>query len=140
MIYDLDEPDGHEWEALKEPLERLANQVVGRIYQPPRRKFYSGIMHSKMEKINIGECDHLSDYNFRNALSMHNDHAIYHSTPGYLQWNWQAQGSVKTKVTNGVAVAEHIRRTDPAAFELLSTVHITHAVRTNHYSSDGNYA
>jgi len=78
--------------------------------------------------------------NFTNPLSMHTDHAIYEETPGYLQWNWQAQASVTTKVCNGVSVAEYIRETNPSAFKLLTTVHVTHAVRTNHYTFDGEYA
>jgi len=61
-------------------------------------------------------------------------------TPGFLQFNWQAQGSVTTKVVNGISVAEHIRAKHPWAFELLSSVHVTHAVRTNHYTFDGDYA
>ena len=93
-----------------------------------------------MAALNIGDEASLADYNFENPLAMHTDHAIYEGTPGYLQWNWQAQASVTTKVCNGISVAEYIRATSPRAFELLSTVHVTHAVRTNHYTSDGRYA
>ena len=58
---------------------------------------------------------------------------------GYLQFMFQAQGSVRTRICDGLAVAEELRRSDPAAFDLLSTVHLTHSLRTIHYDAHGDY-
>ena len=83
--------------------------------------------------------DHLADYNFDNPLSMPTDHAFIDDVPGFLQFMYQAQGSVSTKVVDGVSVAEELRAVDPEAFRLLSTVPLTHSLRTIHYDANGDY-
>lgn len=50
--------------------------------------------------------DSLSDYNLANQLSMHSDHAFIDGVPGFLQFMFQAQGSVVTKICDGLAIAE----------------------------------
>ena len=44
---------------------------------------------------------------------MHTDHAFIDNVPGFLQLMFQAQGSVVTRVCDGLAVAEELRRTEP---------------------------
>merc|ERR1712048_851546 len=139
VVYGLPAPDHLSSDSIGKNLEHFVNRVVGAMYQPPRRKTNYGVMRKNMAALNLGNEAALADYNFKNPLSMHTDHAIYEETPGFLQFDWQAQGSVTTKVVNGISVAEHIRATHPWAFELLSSVHVTHAVRTNHYTFDGDY-
>jgi len=133
MIYNLESPEQLDLDNIGAPLEKLVNKAVGQLYTPPRRKTKYGMMRKK------GSAGLASDYNFNKQLTMHTDHAFYWSVPGYFQYNWQVQGSVQSKVCNGITVAEHLREADPEAFELLSTVHVTHALRTNHYSFDGSY-
>jgi len=140
VVHDLPPPCDLSSDTIGIGLEQFVNKVVGAMYQPPRRKTNYGVMRKNMAALNIGNEAALADYNFENPLAMHTDHAIYEETPGYLQFNWQAQGSVTTKVCNGISVAEYIRETNPKAFKLLSTIHVTHAVRTNHYTFDGDYA
>ena len=70
---------------------------------------------------------------------MHTDHAFIDNVPGFLQLMFQAQGSVVTRVCDGLAVSEELRRTEPEAFELLSTVPLTHSLRTIHYDPNGDY-
>ena len=52
---------------------------------------------------------------------------------------YQAQASVRTSIVDGVAVAEELRTSDPAAFHLLSSVPLTHSLRTVHYDANGDY-
>lgn len=72
-----------------------------------------------------------------NPLSMHTDHTVYHGTPGFLQFMHQAEGSVKSKVADGLALAEHVKENHPEAYQLLTTVHITHSSRNVLYTRDG---
>jgi len=68
---------------------------------------------------------------------MHTDHTVYHGTPGFLQFLYQAEGSCRSKVVDGVAVAEYFRDNFPEQYKLLTEVHITHSSRNNLYTLDG---
>lgn len=50
---------------------------------------------------------------------------------GYLKWMYQAQGSVRTKLSDGLAIANHIKEHHPAAYEILTSVEVTHTSRTH---------
>jgi gamma-butyrobetaine dioxygenase len=83
---------------------------------------------------------HLGDYQLDKQLAMHNDHAfIGDGASGYWQLLHQASGSATAKVVNAAAVANELKRTDPEAFDLLADINVTHALRTAHYTSDGQY-
>jgi len=79
----------------------------------------------------------MGDYDMQKPLSMHTDHTVYHGTPGFLQFMYQAQGSCQSKVRDGVALAEYVRNHHPEEFKLLTTVPITHSSRNNLYTPDG---
>ena len=81
---------------------------------------------------------HLADYDLANPLSMHTDHAFIDGVPGALQFMYQAQGSVRTKVCDGLAVANELRRVDPEAFELLSTVRGGSRSPSGSYTANGS--
>merc|ERR1712232_443746 len=108
LIPNVDAPESLDWQDIGNNLEGLMKKTVGKLYSPPARKTKYGVMRANMEAINLKDTAHLSDYNMKNPLCMHTDHAIYHNVPGYLQYLWQAQGSVRSKVCNGIAVAEYI--------------------------------
>uniref|UniRef100_A0A7S2GXY1 TauD/TfdA-like domain-containing protein n=1 Tax=Octactis speculum TaxID=3111310 RepID=A0A7S2GXY1_9STRA len=132
----LKAPLSYDTNAVGDHLEDLVNRAVGKMYQHPRRKSRYGVMREKMA---TAAAPHLSDYNFDNALSMHTDHAFIDGVQGYFQFMLQAQGSVRSKVCNGLAVAAYIRDTDPRSFELLSSTNVTHSLRTLHYDVNGDY-
>ena len=136
-IHNVGAPDSLDQDDVGAPLSNLANRLVGKLYQHPRRRTAHGVMRKKMATSKAAA--HLADYDLANPLSMHTDHAFIEGVPGALQFMYQAQGSVRTKVCDGLAVANELRRTDPEAFDLLSTVHFTHALRTVHYDARGDY-
>lgn len=78
------------------------------------------------------------DYDIQKPLSMHTDHTVYDGTPGFLQFMYQAEGSCRSKVCDGVALAEYMREHHPAEFKLLSTTEITHSSRNNLYTPSGS--
>merc|ERR1719326_1280296 len=137
VVHGLGGPAGLEQDAVGEPVRRLAARLVGKLYSHPRRRTDWGVMREQMAT--AAAKDHLSDYNLANPLSMHTDHAFIDGVPGFLQLMYQAQGSVVTRICDGLAAAEELRASDPAAFALLSTVPLTHSLRTVHYDADGNY-
>eukprot|EP00619_Florenciella_sp_RCC1007_P011093 CAMPEP_0205905230 /NCGR_PEP_ID=MMETSP1325-20131115/1222_1 /ASSEMBLY_ACC=CAM_ASM_000708 /TAXON_ID=236786 /ORGANISM="Florenciella sp., Strain RCC1007" /LENGTH=332 /DNA_ID=CAMNT_0053271117 /DNA_START=17 /DNA_END=1015 /DNA_ORIENTATION=- len=136
-ITNMPKPESLEVDDVGSPLNELAHRLVGKLYQHPRRRTAHGVMRKKMAT--AAAADHLSDYNLANPLSMHTDHAFIDGAPGYLQFMLQAQGSVVTKICDGLAVAEYLRHADPAAFAILSTVNFTHSLRTIHYDENGDY-
>jgi hypothetical protein len=69
---------------------------------------------------------------------MHTDHTVYHGTPGFFQFLYQAEGDVRSKVCDGLAIAEYVKEHHPEAYELLTKVHITHSSRNNLYTREGN--
>jgi len=70
---------------------------------------------------------------------MHTDHTVYNGTPGYLQFMYQAQGHVTSKVCDGVALSNYMRDNHPEEYKLLTSVHITHSSRNCLYAEDGSY-
>ena len=117
-----------------QPLEDFMFNILGRPNQHPVRATRFGVMHNQARGEQAG-----ADYDHKNPLSMHTDHSVYHGTPGYLQFMYQARGSVKSKVCDGLAIAEHLREHHPADFELLSQINVTHASRNSIYAKDGGY-
>jgi len=114
------------------PLERLVGDVIGRLNQHPVRATRYGVMHNRASQAG-------ADYDHQNPLSMHTDHSFYNGTPGYLQFMYQAQGSVRSKVCDGLALVTHFRERYPEEFELLTTVQLTHSIRNEIYGKDGAY-
>lgn len=78
-----------------------------------------------------------ADYDMENPLCMHTDHTVYQGTPGFLQWLYQAKGSVRTKVCDGYAIANFIKENHPEEYETLTTVEITHSSRNTLYTKEG---
>merc|ERR550514_2694115 len=102
--------------------------------QHPRLATRYGVMKKSPEK---PQAVSGADYDHSNPLSMHTDHTVYDGTPGYLQYLYQAQGSVSSKVCDGLAAAEYMREHHPEAFRLLTTVQVTHSSRNVLYAKDG---
>lgn len=133
MILNVGPPPSLDREAVGAPLEAMVLDLVGhRLNQHPVRATRYGVMRKSAESSKQG-----ADYDLENPLSMHTDHSVYDGTPGFLQFMYQAQGTVHSKVCDGFAIAEHIRAEHPAAFELLTTVHITHSSRNTLYTREG---
>lgn len=68
---------------------------------------------------------------------MHTDHSVYEGTPGYYQFLYQAEGSVRSKVCDGLALTSYYRDHHPGWYELLTKVDITHSSRNELYTKDG---
>ena len=134
IVNNLDAPASLNIDHVGEPMVALTNRLVGKLYQHPRRRTAHGVMREKTPV-----ASHLSDYDLANPLSMHTDHAFIENVPGFMQFMFQAQGSVHTRVCDGFAVAEELRRTEPDAFRILSSVPFTHSLRTVHYDERGDY-
>lgn len=132
MITHVDPPQSLEREMVGKPLEDIVKDVIGKLNQHPVRSTRYGVIRKTAESAKQG-----ADYDMSNPLSMHTDHSVYFGTPGYLQFLYQAQGSVSSKVCDGLAVAEYIREHYPASFKLLSTVKITHSSRNELYTREG---
>lgn len=115
------------------PMTDLMLKVVGRLNRHPRRKHDYFIMRKKPEYTTVSS----SDYDHAQPLSMHTDHTVYDGTPGYLQVMYQAEGSVTSKVCDGLAAAEYMRTHHPEAYDLLTTVAVTHSSRNVLYGLDG---
>jgi len=133
-ILGMPPPDSLETMDVGQPLERLVSNIVGRMNQHPVRATRYGVMHTRPRAELAG-----ADYDHTNPLSMHTDHSVYNGTPGYLQFLYQAQGSVRSKVCDGLAIAEFFKEKYPEEYKLLSEVQITHSSRNNIYSKSGSY-
>eukprot|EP00933_Yihiella_yeosuensis_P038224 TRINITY_DN32174_c0_g1_i2.p1 TRINITY_DN32174_c0_g1~~TRINITY_DN32174_c0_g1_i2.p1 ORF type:complete len:639 (-),score=111.95 TRINITY_DN32174_c0_g1_i2:261-2177(-) len=116
------------------PMEDFVQKIIGRFNQHPARATRFGVIHTHARGEQAG-----ADYDHKNPLSMHTDHSVYNGTPGYLQFMYQAQGSVHSKVVDGLAVAEYLKENHPEDYELLTTVNITHSSRNNIYARNGLY-
>lgn len=133
QINGLGRPESYEKTAAGKPLEDLVFRMIGRFNQHPIRETRYGVMR----KLPVAKYTQGSDYDQTNPLSMHTDHTVYHGTPGFLQFLYQAEGSCRSKVVDGVAVAEYFRDNFPEQYKLLTEVHITHSSRNNLYTLDG---
>jgi len=116
------------------PLEDFVTNIIGRLNQHPVRTTRFGVIHAEAGAEKAG-----ADYDHNNPLSMHTDHSPYHGTPGYLQFMYQARGSVRTKVVDGLHAAEHLRRHHPDDYDLLCNVKLTHSSRNQIYAKNGAY-
>eukprot|EP00434_Breviolum_minutum_P003426 symbB.v1.2.003014.t1/scaffold113.1/size324549/12 len=134
MISDIGKPQSLQDVDCGKPLEDFVFSIIGRINQHPVRATRFGVIHSE-----AAVAENSSDYDCKNPLSMHTDHSHYHGTPGYLQFMYQARGSVTSKVCDGLAVAEYLREHHPKDFEMLSKVNVTHSIRNSIYAKDGGY-
>ena len=126
MISDIGKPQSLQDVDCGKPLEDFVFSIIGRINQHPVRATRFGVIHSE-----AAVAENSSDYDCKNPLSMHTDHSHYHGTPGYLQFMYQARGSVTSKVCDGLAVAEYLREHHPKDFEMLSKVNVTHSIRNS---------
>lgn len=77
------------------------------------------------------------DYDFKKTLAMHTDHTTYAGSPGFVAFMQQVEGVSTTKLADGMAIVDEFRRTMPEAFELLSTVPVSHGIRHRLYTEDG---
>jgi alpha-ketoglutarate-dependent taurine dioxygenase len=132
QINGLGSPEDLETQGAGKPLEDLIFKVCGKFNQHPIRNTRYGVIRKHPEVANQG-----SDYNMNNPLSMHTDHTVYHGTPGFLQFLYQAEGHCRSKVVDGVALAEYFKENYPEQYKLLTNVHITHSSRNNLYTIDG---
>lgn len=123
-------------EDVGKPLESLVSQILGRLNQHPVRQTRYGVMHTHTGPAGPSN----ADYDHKNPLSMHTDHSPYNGTPGYIQFMYQAQGTVESKMCDGLALTDLFRKMHPEEFELLATVQITHSSRNRIYTKDGKYS
>lgn len=131
LIKNVGPPQSLERELVGLRMESLVNKIIGRMNQHPVRSTRYFVIQ-KSPGLAQG-----ADYDIQNPLSMHTDHTVYHGTPGFLQFMYQAEGSCESKVCDGVALAEFVRKNHPEEFKLLTTVAITHSSRNNLYTPDG---
>jgi alpha-ketoglutarate-dependent taurine dioxygenase len=131
LIKNVGPPESLERERVGLRMEELVSKIIGKMNQHPVRNTRYFVIQ-KSAGVSQG-----ADYDMQNPLSMHTDHTVYHGTPGFLQFMYQAEGSCQSKVCDGVALAEHMREHHPKDFELLSTVAITHSSRNNLYTPNG---
>ncbi|CAE7530930.1 Bbox1 [Symbiodinium necroappetens] len=134
LVENIGKPDSFDHVDCGKPLEDFVAQVVGRLNQHPVRATRFGVIHTQARGEQAG-----ADYDHKNPLSMHTDHSVYHGTPGYLQFMYQARGSVRSKVVDGLMVAEYLRKNHPEDYELLTKVNLTHSSRNNIYAKSGVY-
>jgi trimethyllysine dioxygenase len=113
-------------------MEELVFKIVGKMNQHPVRSTTYGVMRKTAESAKQG-----ADYDMSNPLSMHTDHSVYQGTPGYIQFLYQAEGSVKSKVCDGLALAEYVKEHHPEAYKILTTVEMTHSSRNTLYTREG---
>jgi len=132
MITNMPKVESMKREDVGKPIQILAWEVIGKLNQHPVRATQFGVMSKTAESAKQG-----ADYNMENPLSMHTDHTVYHGTPGYIQYLFQAEGTVRSKVCDGLALAEYFREHHPREFELLTTVDMTHSSRNTLYSREG---
>jgi len=132
LITGVGTPERLERESAGKPMEDLVFKIVGKLNQHPVRSTTYGVMRKTAESAKQG-----ADYDMTNPLSMHTDHSVYQGTPGYLQFLYQAEGSVRSKVCDGLALAEYVREHHPEAYKLLTTVEMTHSSRNTLYTREG---
>lgn len=132
QINGLGQPEDLEREGAGKPLEDLAFKMCGKFNQHPIRNTRYGVIRKHPDVANQG-----ADYDMTNPLSMHTDHTVYHGTPGFLQFLYQAEGHCRSKVVDGVKLAEYFKENYPDQYKLLTTVHITHSSRNNLYTTEG---
>jgi alpha-ketoglutarate-dependent taurine dioxygenase len=133
LVHNLGAPESFEKMEVGKPMEDLITRVVGRMNQHPVRATRYGVIHTHSNGSKSADYDH------KNPLSMHTDHTVYNGTPGYLQFMYQAQGHVETKVCDGIALQNYMRENHPEEYKLLTEWHITHSSRNCLYSPDGSY-
>jgi len=134
QITDLPPPESLDNMEVGKPMESLITNIIGRLNQHPVRTTRYGVMHTRAKAAQAG-----ADYDHSNPLSMHTDHSVYNGTPGYLQFLYQAQGHVQSRVCDGLAIAEYVREHHPEEYKLLTEVQITHSSRNNIYAKNGDY-
>jgi len=132
LITGVGTPEQLEREFAGKPVEDLVFKIVGKFNQHPVRSTTYGVMRKTAESAKQG-----ADYDMSNPLSMHTDHSVYQGTPGYLQFLYQAEGSVRSKVCDGLALAEYVREHHPEEYRLLTTVQMTHSSRNALYTKEG---
>jgi len=132
LITGVGTPERLEREFAGKPIEDLVYKIVGKFNQHPVRSTTYGVMRKTAESAKQG-----ADYDMTNPLSMHTDHSVYQGTPGYLQFLYQAEGSVRSKVCDGLALAEYVREHHPEAYKFLTTVDMTHSSRNTLYTREG---
>jgi alpha-ketoglutarate-dependent taurine dioxygenase len=123
-----------EQDVVGKPLADLVDLVGGKMYQHPRRHENWFSLRDKAAWVKKQ-----NDYKLAKFLRMHTDHSFIQDVPGWLQFMWQVNGGCLARGTDGFAIAEDLRASDPEAFRLLTTVPVTHSMRTMHYSVDGKY-
>lgn len=133
QINGLGKPEALERNDAGKPLEDLVFKMIGRFNQHPIRNTRYGVIR----KLPDAKYTQGADYDMQNPLSMHTDHTVYHGTPGFLQFLYQAEGNCRSKVVDGVALAEYFKENYPDEYKLLTTVHITHSSRNNLYTTEG---
>jgi len=133
QINGLGQPEDLETQGAGKPLEDLVFKMVGKFNQHPIRNTRYGVIR----KLATAQYTQGSDYDMQNPLSMHTDHTVYHGTPGFLQFLYQAEGHCRSKVVDGVALAEYFKDNFPDEYKLLTEVHITHSSRNNLYTTEG---
>eukprot|EP00440_Ansanella_granifera_P011535 gb/GFBE01012522.1/.p1 GENE.gb/GFBE01012522.1/~~gb/GFBE01012522.1/.p1 ORF type:complete len:490 (+),score=132.88 gb/GFBE01012522.1/:1-1470(+) len=134
LITNIGKPPGFGHTEAGIPMEEFVGKIIGRLNQHPVRATRFGVIHTQAKGELAG-----ADYDHANPLSMHTDHSVYHGTPGYLQFMYQAQGSVFSKVCDGLAVANYMKEHHPEDYELLTTVQLTHSSRNCIYAKNGAY-
>eukprot|EP00930_Biecheleria_cincta_P078810 TRINITY_DN663_c0_g1_i6.p1 TRINITY_DN663_c0_g1~~TRINITY_DN663_c0_g1_i6.p1 ORF type:complete len:491 (+),score=92.95 TRINITY_DN663_c0_g1_i6:209-1681(+) len=134
VIKNIGKPDGFGHTEAGIPMEEFLGKIIGRLNQHPARATRFGVVHTQSRGELAG-----ADYDHKNPLSMHTDHSVYNGTPGYLQFMYQAQGSVHSRVCDGLAVAEYMKQHHPEDYHLLTTVHLTHSSRNCIYAKNGAY-
>mmetsp|Transcript_74096 Transcript_74096/g.131008 ORF Transcript_74096/g.131008 Transcript_74096/m.131008 type:complete len:570 (+) Transcript_74096:56-1765(+) len=134
LIKNIGVPEGFDHIKAGIPMEEFVGKIIGRLNQHPVRATRFGVIHTQARGEIAG-----ADYDHKNPLSMHTDHSVYHGTPGYLQFMYQARGSVSSKVCDGVALANYMKENHPEDYELLTTVQLTHSSRNCIYAKNGAY-
>eukprot|EP01050_Picozoa_sp_SAG11_P004107 SAG11_NODE_253_length_11591_cov_15.933693_14_plen_104_part_00 len=94
---------------------------------------FSSIHHT------AGSINQGSDYDATNPSRMHTDQASSVGTPSFLHFMYQVEGSIQSMVSDGLAMTDHLRMNHPDAFEILSTVPITHSFRNERHRGRTHY-
>jgi len=131
MITGIGRPDSLDFELGGLPMENHVKKILGKCNQHPMRT-------TRYSYIRATEKPQSGDYDHSNPLCMHTDHTVYHGTPGFFMFLYQAEGDVRSKVCDGLAIAEYMKEHHREAYELLTKVHITHSSRNNLYTREGN--
>mmetsp|Transcript_62253 Transcript_62253/g.163114 ORF Transcript_62253/g.163114 Transcript_62253/m.163114 type:complete len:317 (-) Transcript_62253:132-1082(-) len=132
LIKGVGTPEKLERDFAGKPIEELVFKLIGKMNQHPVRSTNFGVMRKTAESAKQG-----ADYDMSNPLSMHTDHSVYQGTPGFLQFLYQAEGSVRSKVCDGLALAEYVKEHHPKAYKLLTEVQMTHSSRNTLYTKEG---